>query len=125
MPRSRRRNTRRSHSRRSTSHRRSPRRRATATKLKLFAAPHGTMPAKSRHLSVKVNVGRNKMAMNRESAFMACASFGKITECAESHNPSAAIGRAVAKVGSKVADRPSSFAGLASLAGRRRRRSRR
>lgn len=119
MPRSRRRRSRRSPSR-STTSRRSPRRRASATKLKLFAAPHGQMPANARHLTVKINVGRNKLAMSRESAFMACASFGKVTECAESHNPSAAIGRAVARVGAKVADRPSSFAGLSGTRKRRR-----
>ena len=117
MPRSRRRNTRR------TSPRRSPsRRRRTATKLRLHSTPHGTMPEKTRRLTVSVNVGRNRLATSRDSAFMACATFGKVTECSESHNPSAAIGRAVAKVGGKVADRPSSFAGLGNLAGSRKRR---
>ncbi len=117
-----RRSRRRSPSRRSSSHRRSPRRRRNAAKLRLFAAPHGAMPEKSRALSVKVRIGRNRMATSRDNAFMACATFGKVTECAESHNPSAAIGRAVARVGSKVADRPSSFAGLGAHRRRRRRR---
>lgn len=133
MPRSRRR-TRRSTSRRSTSrrpasrrssgHAPAHRRRRTATKLKLYAQPHGVMPEKSRHLSIKINVGRNKYATDKSAAFMACASFGKVTECSESSSPSAAIGRATAKLGNKVADRPSSFAGLGSLAGPRRRRRR-
>lgn len=120
MPRSRRRST----SRRRTSAPRA-RRRRTATKLKLFASPQGVMPEKSRSVAVKVRVGRNKYATSRDSAFMACATFGKVTECSESSNPSAAIGRAVARVGNKVADRPSAFAGLGSLGGRRRRRRRR
>lgn len=119
MPRSRRRGSR---SRRSAAPR--SRRRRTATKLKLFAAQSGTMPEKTKTVSVKVSVGRNKMATSREHAFMACATFARQTECSESHNPSAAIGRVLAKIGGHVANRPSSFAGLGGSR-RRRRKSRR
>lgn len=97
-------------------------RRKSATKLRLFSAPTGTMPERTRAINVKVRVGRNKFAAERGHAFMACVTFGKQTECSESSNPSAAVGHALAKVGNHVANRPSSFAGLQALAGRRRRR---
>lgn len=120
MPRSRRR---RSPSRRRSTAPRS-RRRRNATKLKLYAAQGGQMPEKTRTVAVKVSVGRNRMATSREHAFMACATFAKHTECSESHNPSAAIGRVLAKIGNATASRPSSFAGLGGTR-KRRRKSRR
>ena len=117
---------RKSRSTRSSGHRSSrPRRRKTATRLKLYSAPKGGMPAGARSLSLRVQVGRNKYATERGSAFIACAVLGKDRECSEASSPTVALGRAINKIGTKVADRPTSFAGLGALAGRRRRRRRR
>lgn len=118
MPRSRRRNTRR------TSPRRSPSRRRRTTKLRLYTAQTGTMPERTMALSVKVNVGRNKMATTRDSAYMACATFGKRTECSESDTAARAVGNALSKVGSKTASSSVSLSGLAASR-KRRRKSRR